>query len=62
MDLAIDRDGDDFTVAPWPFGASSVTVRTEGRLLGGTFAEEEAMREALAHAPWAALSYTLRAG
>ncbi len=62
VDLAIDRDGDDFTVAPWPFVASSVTVRTEGRLLGGTFSEEEAMREALAHAPWVALSYTLRAG
>ncbi len=62
VELAIETSGDDFTVAPWPFAAPSVTVRSEGRLLTGTFTDEEAMREALAQAPWVDLSYTLRAG
>ena len=43
----------DGRVEPWPFAASSLTVRTEGRLL-----REPNMP--LADAPWVQLSYDLR--
>jgi hypothetical protein len=50
------RDG---SLDPWPFGTPSVTVRYDGRPLGGPYADEEAMRTALAAAPWLAFEVTL---
>jgi hypothetical protein len=41
-------------VDPWPFRAPLVVLEWEGRRLRGTFREPEAMRAALAAAPWSA--------
>src|SRR5919197_649343 len=43
------RDG---TLDPWPFAAPEVTLRCDGRRLGGPYGDEQAMRAALASAPW----------
>jgi hypothetical protein len=45
-------------VAPWPFGNEAVALRFEGRRLTGQFADQAAMRAALASAPW--LSFEVR--
>jgi Protein of unknown function (DUF3891) len=50
-DIAV-RDG---TLDPWPFREDRVSVRCEGRRLAGRFDDEDAMREALAAAPWVTL-------
>ncbi len=60
LDLALAREGDVFTVDPWPFRDQAVTIRTDGRVLCGTFGDEDAMRAALAAAPRIELAYELR--
>jgi Protein of unknown function (DUF3891) len=55
-DVAV-RDG---TLDPWPFAAPELTVRCEGRRLAGPYEDEEAMRAALAAAPWETVAVTLR--
>jgi Protein of unknown function (DUF3891) len=55
VDVAVRRD----TLEPWPFAAPQVSLRCEGRRLTGTFADEAAMREALAAAPWVTLDLQL---
>jgi hypothetical protein len=45
---------------PWPFAADEITVHCDGRRLEGRFDNEQAMREALAAAPWETLSFALR--
>jgi hypothetical protein len=45
-------------ITPWPFAEEVVTLRFEGRRLPGRFADEAAMRAALARAPW--VSFTVR--
>jgi len=50
------------TLDPWPLAAPQLTVRCEGRRLTGRFQTEEALREALARAPWATVELELRAG
>jgi Protein of unknown function (DUF3891) len=50
----------DRTLDPWPFAAPELTVRCEGRRLAGPYADEEAMRAALAAAPWETVALTLR--
>jgi hypothetical protein len=45
-------------ITPWPFAEEGVTLRFEGRRLPGRFADEAAMRAALARAPW--VSFTVR--
>src|SRR2546426_123683 len=60
--LTVARVGDDPTcgmVAPWPFHEDTVTLRCEGRRLPETFSDEEAMRTALAHAPWVTITLQL---
>ena len=47
------------TVTPWPFTAAQVTLAVEGRRLTGTFGDEAALRDALAHAPWVMLEFHL---
>jgi hypothetical protein len=59
LDLRVETDGEAFTVDPWPFAADRVTVRVEGRLLAGTFADEGSLREALADGPPLELRYDL---
>jgi hypothetical protein len=49
------------TFEPWPFRDESVTLRTEGRRLAGRFDDEDAMRAALAAAPWVTLEFRLSA-
>ncbi len=44
---------------PWPFSAERVAVHCEGRRLGDRFDDEEAMRAALARAPWTTLRFEL---
>jgi Protein of unknown function (DUF3891) len=56
IDVAV-RDG---TLDPWPFAAPELTVRCEGRRLVGPYEDEEAMRAALAAAPWETVARTLR--
>ncbi len=60
VDLAIGRSGEAHTIDPWPFDGDRVLVRTEGRKLVGRFDDEDAMRTALAEAPWVELGYALR--
>lgn len=60
VDVAVGRVGDAHTLDPWPFDDDAVTVRTEGRLLRGTFDDERVMRDALRDASWVELAYVLR--
>jgi hypothetical protein len=59
VDLEVGRRGDVFTIDPWPFAEERVVVRTEGRLLEGTFADEAELHAALARAAWVDLGYVL---
>jgi hypothetical protein len=47
---------------PWPLRTGSLVVRCEGQRLGGTYADEAAMRAALARAPWETLEFELVPG
>ncbi|MEZ4569262.1 MAG: DUF3891 family protein [Thermomicrobiales bacterium] len=49
----------DFGVDPWPFVSDSVTLACEGRVLQGTFDDEEAMRAALESAPTRFIGFRL---
>jgi hypothetical protein len=55
------RDPARAAVAPWPFAEEVVTLRFEGRRLSGHFADEAAMRAALADAPWVSFAVRLNA-
>ena len=46
-------------VEPWPFAADRVTVRTEGRVLEGRFADEGELHAALRDARWVTLDFEL---
>jgi hypothetical protein len=56
LDIAV-ADG---TLDPWPFRTAAVTVRCHGRRLAGPYEDEEAMRAALAEAPWVTVEVELR--
>jgi Protein of unknown function (DUF3891) len=58
----VDGDPTRVGVAPWPFREPAVTLVCEGRRLPGTFADEEAMRAALAGAPWVTVTTRLEPG
>jgi Protein of unknown function (DUF3891) len=51
-----------FVLDPWPFAAPAVVVGCEGRRLDGSFAGDEALRSALAAAPWVPLRWELSPG
>jgi hypothetical protein len=51
-----------FVADPWPFAADRVVVGCEARLLAGSFADETALRAALAAAPWVPLRWELSRG
>jgi hypothetical protein len=59
-DGEVDVEVRDGTLDPWPFAAPELTVRCQGRVLGGPYADEEAMRTALASAPWTTVAVTVR--
>jgi Protein of unknown function (DUF3891) len=44
---------------PWPLRTDSLVVRCEGQRLDGTYADDAAMRAALARAPWETLEFEL---
>jgi hypothetical protein len=56
----VDIQVSDSTVEPWPFAQQRIAVRCEGRRLGDRFGDEQAMREALAAAPWITIEFELR--
>jgi hypothetical protein len=60
VDGAADVEVRDGTLDPWPFAAPALTVRCQGRRLAGPYADEEAMRAALAAAPWTSVAVTVR--
>jgi hypothetical protein len=58
-DLRLDSSGARWTLDPWPFTASELTVRCEGRRLTGSHPTRGGLERALAEAPHVALSFTL---
>ena len=51
-----------FAVDPWPFAAGAIAVGCEARRLEGAFADDDALRAALAAAPWVPLRWELSPG
>jgi hypothetical protein len=51
--------GWDLELEPWPFRDERVSLRCEGRRLEGRFDDDEAMRAALAAAPWETIELEL---
>jgi hypothetical protein len=51
------RDG---RLDPWPFATPTVTLRYDGRPVGGPYGDEATMRHSLAAAPWLSREVTLR--
>lgn len=49
-------------VSPWPFARPNLPLVCEGRRLPETYPDQEAMRAALARAPWVTLEFTLTDG
>jgi hypothetical protein len=60
VDIEVRSHEGALTLDPWPFGTPQVTVRCDGRRLTGRFDDEDAMREALAAAPWVTTELTVR--
>ncbi len=58
--FTLSADGPHVRVAPWPFSEPQFAVSFEGRVLGGTFTDESAMRAALDAAPWVVVETPLR--
>ncbi len=58
----VDGDSARVRVAPWPFDPPAVTLTVEGRRLVGRFADEPALRTALARAPWVTIETRLEPG
>jgi hypothetical protein len=48
------------TIDPWSFATATVTISCEGRLLESGYSDDEALRAAMADAPWTTLQLTLR--
>lgn len=59
LKLKADGDSKRFTLSPWPFKQDRVVVVGEGHRLPETFADEQAMRSALAQAPRVTLQFIL---
>lgn len=63
LELGLNRGQAPLTVAlePWPFSASRLLVRCDGRLLNGRWGSEVELWDALANAPWQTLEFELSA-
>jgi hypothetical protein len=59
IELTVARRGDRYTVDPWPFRESALTLRAEGRLLRDRYPTAQALWFALAEAPLRELVYEL---
>lgn len=57
----VDDDPTRVAVEPWPFHEDAVTLVCEGRRLAERFSDDASLRAALAEAPWATLTFELRA-
>ncbi|MBV9193691.1 MAG: DUF3891 family protein [Solirubrobacterales bacterium] len=64
VELELIPAGGDFRLRlePWPLRRPAFSVRCEGRRLRGRYESDEALREALAEAPWEALEFELVPG
>lgn len=64
VDLHLQQDAgaESWHLHPWPFSASSVSVRCEGRRLPNGSDSEEGLREAFARARWETLEFRLEPG
>jgi hypothetical protein len=62
VDIEVRAGDGEVHLDPWPFAAGSLTLRAEGRRLGGRFDDEANMREAFARASWETLEVRLSAG
>jgi len=62
LTLAGSGSGSEWTLEPWPFGASHVTVRCEGRQLVERFDNEQGLYAALGEAPVVTLRFDLSPG
>jgi hypothetical protein len=61
VDIALRREGEHRALLdPWPFRLPALSVRCEGQRLRDRYESEAALREALAEAPWEALTIELR--
>lgn len=59
--LTLQPTGDDqIEVDPWPFSTGSLTLICEGRRLSERFDDQDAMRKALASAPWERIEIILQ--
>ncbi len=61
LDLAAADHASPVQLSPWPFDGPTVTVRCEGRRLECRYDSADAMRTALAAAPWETLQLRLQA-
>jgi Protein of unknown function (DUF3891) len=59
VEVTVDGAGTKATVEPWPFRASPLRVRCDGRRLTERFEDQVRMRAALEEAPWATLEFEL---
>jgi hypothetical protein len=58
IDVHLSPDG---TLDPWPFsGVGHVAVHCDARRLANTYDRDEALEQALAHAPWETVRFTLQ--
>ena len=61
--IALERAGEETVrVAPWPFGIEALGVAVDARRLDGRFEDQDAMRQALAAAPWQRIAVRLTPG
>jgi hypothetical protein len=60
--IADNADPTRVLVDPWPFRTQTLELLCDGRRLPETFTDEEAMRRALAQAPWLTIRWRLQPG
>ncbi len=58
----IDQERERFSVEPWPFSIEAVRLVSAGRLLKGTFSDQQSMRAAIDRAEWRSLEFELVPG
>jgi hypothetical protein len=59
LTLAIAPDGNNISVAPWPFIPDSLNLFVEGKILSGRFKDDIALRQAVGAAPAVTLDINL---
>jgi hypothetical protein len=62
LELAATDHPGRLSLEPWPFARERVSVRCQGRRLDGPHATDDALREALAAAPWETVAFELVRG